>query len=179
MIYKLSVVVFTLLLLNSCSSISYWSDLPGDIDYSDYQSYMIDDQCSDYDPGVNPINQQRIKNALELELRAMGFIRSDDPDLNVKFFIKNETKYFYENCANEYDDITGGNQCIERVYSYEEGTLIVDFIDLRNNLAVWHGGARGESWDTVKNPDATIKQMVKQLLKEFKSLRQADSYAMN
>lgn len=179
MVQKFILIVSILSLFASCSTISYWSDTPGNIDYSIYQSYQIDDQCSDYDPGVNPINQQRIKNAIELELRDMGFIRGENPDLNIKFFIKNETKYFYENCVEEYDSFTGGNQCIEKVYTYEEGTLVIDFIDIRKNEAVWHAGARGSSWDSMESPDNTIVKMVKEMMKEYRSLVKSSFYASN
>ena len=178
MINKSVLVSFVLILFASCSTISYWSDTPGNTDYSVYKSYQIDDQCSDYDPGVNPINQLRIKNAIELELRDMGYSRSENPDLNIKFFVKNETKYFYDNCVEEYDTFVGGNQCIEKVYTYEEGTLVIDFIDIRKNEAVWHAGARGSAWDRNDAPDETIKKMVKEMMKEYKTLVKSSSYAM-
>ena len=166
-----------LFIISSCSRITYWSDHPEGIAYGDYQTYQIDEQCSDYDPGVNPINQLRIKNALEIELRSMGMMPSEDPDINVKFFIKNETKYFYENCIEEYDQFTGGGQCVDKVHSYLEGTLVIDFIDVRRNMAVWHAGARGESWDSIDNPDPVIKRMVKDLMMEYLNLVKAESFA--
>ncbi len=177
MIYRWMPFVMSLMIISSCSRISYWSDHPEGIVYSDYKTYQMDDQCSDYDPGVNPINQIRIKNALEIELRSMGMTPSDDPDLNVKFFVKNETKYFYENCVEEYDRYTGGDQCIEKVHSYQEGTLVIDFFDVRRNLAVWHAGARGEAWDSIDNPDPVIKRMVRDLMKEYRNLGKAESFA--
>ncbi len=161
----------------SCSSITYWTDHQEDVDFSDYSTYKIDDQCSDYNPGINPIHQQRIKNAIEIALRDLNYSKSEDADLSIKYFVMNETKYFYEHCLPEYDDVAGGGQCIDKVYTYEEGTLVIDFIDIRRNLAVWHGGANGDSWDNMSNADETINEMVGRIMQEYKELAKSSVYA--
>ena len=167
------------LMSTSCSKVTYWSDHTAEIDFGDYQTYMIDEQCSDYNPGINPIHQQRIKNAIEIAFRDMGYIRSKDADINVKFFVKNETKYFYDNCIPEYENIEGGGQCIDKVYTYEEGTLVIDLIDIRKNKAIWHGGARGESWDNLDNADQKISEMVRVIMKEYETLVNSEAYAIS
>lgn len=167
----------TLMVLSSCSNVYTWSDATPGTNFSDYTTYQIDDQCSDYNPGVNPINQQRIKNAIEVELRDLGYKRSEDADINVKFYLKNETKYFYENCANEYEDYTNGQVCIERAYAYDEGTLIIDLFDTKKNEAVWHGGVSGDSWEKMKDPTSSINQSVKAIFKDYKSALSTPGYA--
>jgi hypothetical protein len=176
---KIEFVFFVLILfaLMSCHSLNHWMDYESGADFSIYQTYMIDDQCSDYNPGVNPIHQQRIKNAIEVELRKMGFRKAEEADLNIKYFVKNETKYFYETCANEYENYRGGNQCIERVYTYDVGTLVIDFFDRKTNTAVWHGGAEGGSWEKMKNAEQTINKMVGKIMGDFKQSRLNKTYA--
>lgn len=165
--YKNYCLIAMVVFLFSCQTTRYWTDSNEDADFGMFQTYLIDDECSEYNPGINPILQQRIKNAIEIELRDLGYQRSSDPDLSIKYLIKNETNYFYENCLPEYDDIVGGSQCVERVYTYEEGTLVIDFIDVKNNLAIWHGGASGESWDRVRNTAAVVDKMVKKIIGEY------------
>lgn len=148
-----------------------------DVNYGQYMTYHIDDQCSDYNPGVNPINQQRIKNAIEVELRAMGYKRAENADINVKYYLKNETKYFYQNCVEEYSDFTNGQVCIDRAYAYEEGTLVIDLFDNNKNMAIWHGGASGSSWAKMKDPTEKINDTVEAIFKEYKAAMSAPSFA--
>ena len=65
----LIMMLAVLMLLSGCQTLTHWSDQVDGVNFSMYQTYKIDEQCSDYNPGVNPINQQRIKNAIEKELR--------------------------------------------------------------------------------------------------------------
>ena len=172
-----SLLIIVTLLFSCQSNLRHWVDYEASSEFNGYGSYSIDEQCSDYNPGVNPINQQRIKNAIEVELRSIGYAKSDDPDLMVKFFVKNETKFFYDQCLPDYDRFQGGKVCIDRVYEYEVGTLVIDLIDVRRNTAVWHGGGEGGSWEKMKNPDAKINTMVKTILSEYKKLVKSSSYA--
>ena len=168
-------VVLSVLFISSCASVTHWTDFEEGRSFNDYRTYKIDEQCSDYNPGINPIQQQRIKNAIELELRSMGYEKAEAADLNIKFFVKNETKYFYEECLPEYDEFTGGQRCIERVHTYEEGTLVIDFIDISDNLAVWHGGASGEPWERMNNASQKITKMVRAIIGDYKKLVERDS----
>lgn len=172
-----SLILMVFLLLSCQNNLKHWVDYEPDTDFAMYSTYAIDEQCSDYNPGVNPIHQQRIKNAIEIELRDMGYKKSEDPDLVIKFFVKNETKFFYEQCLSFYDGYQGGRQCIQRAYDYEVGTLMIDLIDVRYNKAVWHGGGEGASWEKMKNPEKKIKQMVKAIMTDYKKLAKSEVYA--
>ena len=176
-IQPILVALSSLVLLASCSNVYTWSDATPDINFSDYTTYKIDDQCSDYNPGTNPINQQRIKNAIEGELRKFGYKRSEDGDINVKFYVKNETKFFYENCINEYSEYGGGQVCIERAYEYEVGTLVIDLFDNKENKAIWHGGTSGSSWEKIADPTAMINKAVSAIFKEYKTAPSTPGYA--
>ena len=162
-------VILLAMILSSCSSVYTWSDQREGVDFYSYQTYMIDEQCSDYNPGINPINQQRIKNAIELELRDLGYMRAENADINVKFLVKNETKFFYENCLRDYSGYRGGEMCIEKVHTYEEGSLVIDLIDIRSNTAIWHGGASGKSWKKIENPQSAISKMVSSIFNQYRA----------
>ena len=168
-------ITLGMMFIYSCGSVTHWTDFEEGTTFEDYRTYKIDEQCSDYNPGINPIHQQRIKNAIELELRSMGYAKAEEADINIKFFVKNETKYFYEECLPEYDEFTGGQRCVERVHTYEEGTLVIDFIDISENLAVWHGGASGESWDRLDNASQKIGKMVRAIIGDYRKLVDGES----
>ena len=163
-------------LLAACQSLSHWSDFESEVNFGAYKTYSINDQCSDYNPEVNLLNQQRIKNAIEMELRGIGYKRSDDPDLLVKFLVKNETEYLHEHCLNEYDGYRGGSVCIDRVTGYKVGTLVIDLIDVRQNMVVWQGGGQGDSWLHID--PKKIKKMVSIIMADYSKLREQPEFTM-
>jgi hypothetical protein len=153
-----------LLFLTSCSQVYYVSDPAAGLDSNKYMSYGTEEHC---DEEVSQLNLQRIKNALDIGMRDIGLERSDRPDLLVKFFVKNKTKKYIEECADHYDRWTGGETCREKVLTYEEGSIVIDFIDTDTNTIVWHGAAHGPSFNTLKKPDQEINRMVSKLIKMY------------
>ncbi len=147
--------------LNSCAGVYYISDHKQDIEKKTYSSYMTEDHCDD---AINPIMQQRIKNAVDIKMRSMGYKYSERGDLLVQYFVKNTTKEYLQKCENDYDRWAGGETCREMVITYEEGSIIIDMIDTDNNTIIWHGAARGPSFNAMRKPDKDINQMVSKLL---------------
>ena len=119
---RILAVILTLLMF-SCSSVYYVSDPALGLDASTYQSYGTEEFC---DEEISMLNMQRIKNAVDISMRDIGYARSDDPDVLIKYFVKNKTKKYIEECADHYDRWTGGETCRERVLTYEEGSIIID-----------------------------------------------------
>ena len=119
--------------LASCSSTQYLTDSLGDIDSSQFTSYSIEDNCGD---DINPIMQIRIKNAVQKTLRSKNIENTDNANLLVKYFVKNTNKKYVQECRDDYLRWEGGRKCIDRVISYEEGSIVVDMIDTRTNTII-------------------------------------------
>ncbi len=158
-------------LLISCSPILYVSDHLNSFDPLQYTTYGMEENCGDE---INPIMAIRIKNALEKNLRQNGYENHENPDLLVKYFIKNITKKYVEECTNEYDRWHGGETCKARVISYEEGSIVIDIIDTNNNTIIWHGAVRGPSFENIKNPNSRINEMIDELLEYYFSINKSD-----
>lgn len=146
---------------SSCSKVIYISDPLENTDFSVYQTYGTEEHC---DEGISSLNAQRIKNAVEVNLRKNGYTVSNNPDLLVKYFVKNTTKKIVEECSDYYDRWTGGETCRERVVNYEEGSIVIDFIDTHKNTIIWHGAAKGPSFQKLSKPGEDINNMVKKLV---------------
>ena len=58
-----------------------------------------------------------------------------------------------------------------RVNQYSEGTLMVDFIDMKNNQVIWRGRASGtlEMKGVEKKISKSVEKLIKQYLKDTKS----------
>ena len=143
---KFAFITLLLIGMGSCSSTQYFSDSLENVDISKYQSYMTEDNCAD---DINPIMQLRIKNVL------------------VKYFVKNLSKKYVEECRDEYARWEGGKICQERVINYVEGSIVIDIIDTATNTIIWHGAAFGPSWSTIKDPNKKVDEVVNKLLERY------------
>jgi hypothetical protein len=156
--------------MSSCS-LRIWNDFDENPDRGTYESFQMYLYDTDLELGVNPINKIRIENAVKLNLKEIGMSISEDPDLQVKYFVKIDQKEFIETCNNVYNDFEGGEYCIERVITYDEGTLVIDIIQAANQKIIWHGVAEGTPLNRMKNPDKKIKQIVSELIKKFQTYK--------
>lgn len=164
-------IVIGFLSLNACMTVSYVMDRQEDTVIGKYSNYFLEVHCLDDPIGVNPINQIRIANAINKNLTEFGLTRGDQQsDLLVKYFVKNESKQYAEGCSDYYDQIRGGLQCVERIRTYEEGTMIIDIIDQNIHEVIWHGAAIGPSYRNMNNPESKIEKIVKELLHDFESV---------
>jgi hypothetical protein len=172
-------IVFSFALLTGCMSVRYVVDRQDVGRHDTYQTYRIEEHCLDIPIVVNPINLQRIQNAIEVNLRKYGLISEKaEADLLVKYFVKNKTIYYNSGCDDYYDNVEGGQQCVERISSYEEGSLIVDVIDVVAQKVIWHGAAVGPTYDEMKDPQKKINKIVGELLQDLDTfLKSSESYS--
>jgi hypothetical protein len=88
--------------------------------------------------------QDHIQGAIERNLAARGFERAAAtaiPDVRVHFHAVIDRRI----AASELDARSGycsRNDCQTGISEYEEGTLVVDMIDVQTNRLVWRGWAR-------------------------------------
>ena len=150
--------------LASCSSTQFVSDSLGDINAAQYDTYTMEENCAD---DINPVMQIRIKNALETEMRSKDYSRSEDADILIKYFVKNLSKKYVEECREEYNRWEGGEYCQERVINYVEGSIVIDIIDRNTNSIIWHGAAYGPSWSKISDPNKKVKQVISKLLERY------------
>jgi len=122
------------------------------------------------DPLANDtLNDGRIRTGLETQLRANGF-RSEveTPDFVIAYYVTSKNR------LNVQDYSLGprlwGNRDI-RVNQYAEGTLMVDFIDVKTDQVIWRGRATGalELKGVDKKITKSTEKLVKQFMKDTKS----------
>lgn len=166
MIRRIVVLLFAILSITSCSSVYYISDHINSAGQKEFKTYTTEDHC---DKEISKLQAQRIKNAVDIAMRDLGYRRADNGDLLVQYFVKNTTKQYVEECDNDYDRWTGGETCREMVFTYEEGSIIIDMVDTDINTIIWHGAARGPSFNAMNKPDQEINRMVAKLLSYFEA----------
>jgi len=156
------------LLVVSANAQTVQSDFDRTFRFSNLKSFSFAVQRrATTDPLVNDtLNDGRIRTGLETQLRANGFqSETGSPDFVIAYYVTSKNK------LNVQDYSLGprfwGNRDI-RVNQYAEGTLMVDFIDVKTNQVIWRGRATGalELKDVDKKITKSTEKLVKQFMKD-------------
>lgn len=163
--FYLSLVSLTTILL-SCSSVRVSVDYDREADFSMYKTYAF------YKPGIDAVeisdlDKRRILKAIDNELSEKGMLKTDNPDILINIFTDEQ-----EN-INIYQDNFGWGMGwgwgmpMTQVSSNVEGTLFIDFIDLRKNRLVWQGIGTGILSLDMDKKEARINEIVRKILKNY------------
>jgi hypothetical protein len=150
---NLLAVALILIAATSCSSIKVSCDYDREAGFAAYKTYAFTPEAQQLP--VDDINRARILKAVESELAAKGFTKSDQPDVLIDLNLKAQqvqTATANTNYGTGYRYRWGGGFSTTTidVNTYTEGTLFVDMIDASKSQLVWQGRAVG----TI-NPDAS------------------------
>lgn len=175
-------IFFILLVLvaAACSSLKVTYDYDGQADFAKYKTYAFTDDAVKLP--INDLNRDRILKAVETELAAKGFTKSDSPDVLLDLHVRAEQKTEatatttgsgmyggYYGGPGRYG-YGGGFSTTQINYNdYIEGTLIVDIIDRSTEKIVWQG--RGtktvDESATAEKREANINSGVKLIFAKY------------
>ena len=172
---KIFLLLFSTALLTSCNSIKVTSDYDNKVDFKKYKTFAF------YKPGIDKaeisdLDKKRILRAIETELLAQGFTKSDNPDMLVSIFTKSREKvnvdqnnnfgYNYGWGWNPW--MMGGRNNNISVSQYTEGTLFIDFIDKKKKELVWQGiGTGALKLQDREKKEERINEFVKEIISRF------------
>jgi hypothetical protein len=172
---KYLLFLFSIALLSSCNSVKVVTDYDSKIDFKSYKTFAF------YKPGIDKaeisdLDKKRVLRAIESELLAKGFTKSETPDFLVSFFTKSRQKVNVNQNNNfGYGFGWGWNPWMYNgmnnnisVNQYTEGTLFVDFIDKQKKELVWQGVGTGALKNQNREKkEARIKEFVKEIISKF------------
>jgi len=124
---------------------------------------------------IDRLNVERIKNAVNSQMVAKGLRKTpDNPDFLIASHVGKKGKvriadwgYGYGR-QGRYWGGYGGPRGVD-VYEYEEGSLILDFVDAKSKKLIWRGSAKAQT-NTVKTPEKReklITEAVQKILDKF------------
>ncbi len=167
-------LLISAVILTSCSTIKVAADYDTKVDFNQYRTFAF------YKPGVDKaqisdLDKKRILRAIESELTAIGFIKSDNPDMLVSIFTKsrdkvnvNQTRNFGYGFGWGWNPWMFGNMNNVNVSQYTEGTLFIDFIDRDKKELIWQGMGTGAlRMKNIKKKQKRIKKFVKEIIAEY------------
>jgi len=167
-------VLLSMGLISSCSTVY---DVRYDYDkQTDFQTLKTYDWMPIPDGvEINSLVVKRVKKATEPELAARGLVKAPSkPDFLIVQHITTQEQIEVANWGygyGPYPRYGGGYWGPGGVptYSYEEGTLVLDFVDAKTKQLIWRGSAKAEI-DTVDSPEESwelIKKAVEEILKKY------------
>ena len=153
------------LALVSCSGITVKSDFDAQADFSRYKTFTWMPRAK---PSVNPLNEKRIVAAVEQQLSSKGLqLQSTGaPDFLVVVHTNVKDKIDVDTYGYRYGRYGRRVGTYTTVREYQQGTMVVDFIDAASKELFWRGWAQGE----VSNPDKAkerIDQTIAKILAQY------------
>jgi hypothetical protein len=118
----------------------------------------------------NSLLDGRVRAAVDRTLGAEGFrISEEDPAFQLQYYVvlRDKTKIrtspsaYYGSRRGGYGGLGGATS-----YDYQEGTLIIDFIDARTGRLAWRGWGVGTNREGYYDA-ARIEESVQKILAEF------------
>ncbi len=168
-------------LITSCSSVNVNSDYEKNTDFSNYKSYAFYKKGIDK-VDISDLDKRRILRAIEAEMLAKGFVKSEDPDLLVSIFTKSREKidvynnnyygwypwyYGYGYGYRGYG--MGSGFGYNNVSSSTEGTLFIDLIDAHKKELAWQGMGTGilSKTKSIEKKEARISEFVSKIMIQY------------
>jgi len=169
--------MFLLLIgLASCSSVRVAADYDREANFDNYKTFAF------FKPGIdkaeiNDIDKRRILRAIEAELMAKGYTKSENPDMLVSIFTKsNQRVDIYNNAWGNgawgwggyggWGWRSGWNN--NQVTTTTEGMLFIDLIDTNKKELIWQGSGTGNlNYNSVEKKESRIKEFVSKMLEQF------------
>ncbi|WP_047547983.1 DUF4136 domain-containing protein [Psychroserpens sp. Hel_I_66] len=168
-------VLMLALVITSCSSVRVAADYDKQANFSEYKTFAFLKSGVDQ-AEISDLDKRRILRAIETELMAQGYTKSENPDLLVSIFTKSQQRVdVYNNNWGFGGWGWGGfgpgwgwgwNQ--PNVSTTTEGTLYVDLIDANKKELVWQGMGSGVlTQRSIEKKEARINEFVSKIMEKY------------
>ncbi len=169
-------LLLLLIAVTSCSSVRVAADYDKNTNFNDYKTFAFFKAGIDK-AEISDLDKRRILRAIETELLAKGFTKSENPDLLVSLFTKSKQRVDVYNNAWGFGGWGWGGfgpgwgwgwnqQPI--VSTTTEGVLYVDLIDAKKKELVWQGMGTGYLVTrNLEKKEARIKEFVSKIMEKY------------
>jgi hypothetical protein len=165
---------FLLLILTSCSTVSVYSDYDKKVDFAPYKTYAFFKSGIDK-VEISDLDKRRILHAIDDQMQAKGFTKSENPDLLINIFTKSREQvdvnqfnagwgYGWGFGWNPYMVYGGGQTTVS---TSTQGTLFIDFIDAKKKEMIWQGEGIGTFTKNVDKKDEKVAEFVTKILAQY------------
>ena len=166
------IVIIAVLFFVGCSTISVNQDYDPAYDFSKLKTFGFIPITEE--AGIDQLNATRLGDAIKANLTAKGYTLSEQADFGIALFFTKDTKTSIQSTGYGYGygygyRGYGGMGGSTYVTQYEEGTLVIDFVDMAKQELVWRGVGTGALSDSpsVEERTENINNAVAQILAQF------------
>jgi hypothetical protein len=135
-------------LLPACSAMRVSSHVERGVDFTRYRTFDwgIPDALPTGDPRLDNDRyfEDRVEGAIEKLMAERGYTRVEPgaaPDVRIHYHAVVDRRLDI-NEADRRDGICRPEGCTPGIVDYQQGTLVVDLVDVRTNRLVWRGWAQ-------------------------------------
>ena len=163
-----------LILVSSCSSIKVATDYDKNTKFGEFKTFAFFKTGIDK-AEISDLDKRRILRAIEAELLAKGFTKSEKPDLLISLFTKSQQRVdVYNNSWGNgawgwggYGPYWGWGRNQTNVSTSTQGTLYVDLIDANKKELVWQGMGSGYLSKNINKKEERIKEFVSKIMEKY------------
>ncbi|HIC30942.1 MAG TPA: DUF4136 domain-containing protein [Flavobacteriaceae bacterium] len=172
-IIKLLPIALIAIAITSCSSVRVAADYDRDVDFNQYKTFAFFKSGIDK-AEISDLDKKRILRAIEAELLAKGYTKSDNPDMLVSIFTKSNQR------VDVYNNSWGfgawgwgapgwgwGWNMQPNVSTRTQGVLFVDLIDAKKKELVWQGQGTGYLSSNMEKKEQRIKEFVTKIMEKY------------
>ncbi|MCC4212865.1 DUF4136 domain-containing protein [Leeuwenhoekiella parthenopeia] len=169
-------------MLASCSTVRVSSDYDQSANFNEYKTFAF------FKPGIDKaeisdLDKKRILRAIEDNLLAKGFVKSENPSMLVSIFTTAQERV---DVFNNYGWGWGawgawgpwgpwGGGFGNTVSRTTEGTLYIDLIDAQKKELVWQGQGTGYLARDVERKQERINEIVGEIMQEYPPKKMASN----
>ncbi|MDO6596082.1 DUF4136 domain-containing protein [Oceanihabitans sp. 2_MG-2023] len=170
--HLLSITSLLLLLVisTSCNSVRVASDYDRQVNFNNFKTFAFFKTGIDK-AEINDLDKRRILRAIESELLAKGFTKSENPDLLVSIFTKSREKInvYNNNNFGPYGYGWGWSPWYWNNYNTvsksTEGILYIDLIEASKKELVWQG--QGTGYLSQNKKEERIQEFVTKIMEKY------------
>lgn len=164
-VFKLLTITIAIL-LTSCASVRVTTDYDTQATFDSYKTFAF------YKPGIDKVeisdlDKKRILRAIEKEMLAKGFTKSESPDLLININTKTEKNVNVYNAGIGYGWGPWYGGYNRQISSSTNGILYIDLINSKDKQLVWQGRGSGYLTHSVEKKDARTQEFVTQILAKY------------
>ena len=171
---NLIVVITTIVTILGCTTqMRIDSDSDNTYDLSSYKSFSIEDPDLEANPSqisINPILLQRLHRSIEKKLIKLGFEKSSEPDMVVKFFLATDREVERSRSYGSWYRRGYFDDTDQRYYRVDKDALTIRFHDAKSEEVVWYAFSRFNRSQTPENQE-NVDALVEEAIARFNSVR--------
>ena len=176
-IIKTIPLLVLLIMVSSCSSVRVATDYDKKANFNEYKTFAFFKTGIDK-AEISDLDKRRILRAIEAELLAKGFTKSENPDLLISLFTKSQQRVDVYNNSWGYGAWGWGgyggfgpgwgwgwNQPNTTVRT--QGVLYIDLIDAKKKELIWQGMGTGYLSRNMEKKEERIKEFVAKIMEKY------------